>query len=211
MLKQKDIPVKPIPTAVSPQYLLSVAKEKLDPDDLALFCVIYTTGARIKEVLALERKDIIIKEMYGKKIMEFHCKNQKNRRLMIKIIPLIREGIDVEFYDIIYEYIKDIQQEAKLFYLSDWEESARVIAHRRLNKIRIKTTATWGQEFINPYYFKLYPHFLRHCRTTHWREHWGLGDREIMRLAGWSSPAMIGTYDVIATDSIIKRRLGVRR
>ena len=178
---------RPIPDVISMKEVLDLSY-KLAPNDQILYLILYLTGARIGEVLRLQVRDINISDEF----MTFNIYTEKNRRHPIREIPVrIRANTanpETVMADIIIEGIANKSPDTYLFNIS------RYLAHKRINKLSIVTKATIGNERLEYYELKIYPHYLRHCRLTHLRQLYAFDALAMMQFAGWSNVAPTRIY-----------------
>lgn len=188
---------KPIPFPIAINEIEPLAQLYPEPYDM-LFRVCYLYGARIGEALTLRYSDLkLTRDNYGRDILTAHILTEKNKRTPFRVLPAIAGGVNLTPFQ---------KEEAKitaklLAALPDAREGlvfpgiTRQLAHYYFNKqaIAIRAFLMSERRIIDLEEFRIYPHYLRHCRLTHLVEEYGYDHIKLMQYAGWTDvrPASI--------------------
>lgn len=181
---------------VSKEYLYRELSYQLEQDlSEKMFCFIaYLTSARRNEVLAISSQDVSehsLRMQDGKtyKVYVFSLINEKNKQNDRKYIPVVLGLNDIED-DMIKQVIEFIKSKPdRVFRKLD-----PTVWNKALEKVRIKARYKERWMPINENMvveFRLFPHYLRHCRLTHMN--W-LSPVLITQLAGWSNSQLQGRF-----------------
>lgn len=184
------------------EKLISWSENIEDYQLRTIFYILYLTGARISEVLALRKKDITIEEMKGIKVVIFNMINLKNKTSKFKkqAIPAITPEIKWMLKVILY-YINDLEDDKKIFYYTRNNVTTR---YRKLPPLHLRATSKETGKVIDNCEFKMHPHYLRHCRLTHLEEEHDLGAFKLTIFAGWSDTKPARTYVHTSWKSLVK-------
>ncbi len=158
---------RPIPTR---KGMLEIIKRGPTIRDRALFSIMYWSGRRISEVLALTRKDVRKRKMEdGKMILIARFKILK-KKWDLWIDTIVARNPITEFF---YEYVHFIDKQqftGKLFPITS--QRVRQICRKMIPDVKV--------------------HWFRHVRCSHLGEDYTEG--ELMAYMGWDSLSTAKTY-----------------
>lgn len=178
---------KPI---LSKEELLELFRSIDDIKVRALVVMLYLTGARIKEMLNVSKRDIkdvrgksgnfwVVRMMTEKKydiVEKIKLNGDRkrfvtNKRIEYRNVP-INAIRDIEFLKLAWDWIHGKSKNERLF------EFSRQRAWKLLKK------------------YDIFPHYLRHLRLTHLVSDMNFTDQELVQFTGWadSKPAKIYTH-----------------
>lgn len=184
--------LKPIPDPVSIGEIKDIGMRYQDTQDRALFFILYLTGARISEALDLRIRDLDLQDLpQVGEIFKVHLLTRKNKKKMVRDIPVVIGETEREMVDIIFRHIEGLpssQDEAKIFSYTSTDD-----AYYYIRKQSLTVRAMKGREIMERFRFKIHPHYLRHCRLTHLVQIYGMSETHLTQFAGWtdSRPAQI--------------------
>ena len=189
----KRMKAKPIPDAITDiNRLVEIAKQYPEKKIQFLFTFLFLTGQRITEALSVSRRDIT-REMVGEKeYIIVKSRTLKNRTNKFRNILIPTEGPESRMANAIWNTIKDVDKNALLF-----GSLGRKYAWRKLSHVTItdaRAVDPLNHISIPNYEFKVYPHFLRHCRASFIVEVYNPPLTLLMQMFGWSSPSMPNVY-----------------
>jgi len=195
--------VKTIPEVVSIEEIWDGSK-LLSIKFRVLYYLLYLTGARLNEALKLRRKDIKVHTISGKRVYLIRLITLKNKISPERYVPIIEDSSIVSYMiEEILEYISNINEENKLFRTYD-----RAV-QRVFERIKFTTRAREGgtDNIIDEYTFKLWPHYLRHCRIEHLLNKYNLNDPAMVALMGWTDSRPLRMYGSRDWQSIAKKMM----
>lgn len=182
--------------------------------------MLYLTAGRRNEVLYIRREDIERRTFHhhnGKdyEVLLVLLPNEKNKTHSTKLIPLVL-GIDSAEDEMIKICMEYIEKTKKGFIFPKTDPS---MYNQLLEPCKLTTTYRenrWPINWMLTIKFRLFPHYLRHCRLTYFAP---LGPMMLIQIAGWSSSQIGGrsgigelldTYvrrewEQIATERVNKR------
>lgn len=155
------------------QIILSAA----NPQERYFLCITYLTGGRVQEVIALRKEDFTRTEKKGIPILLIMMKNEKNRRVKQKLIP-IRMDFESDLANIVLRYI--VSKEGSL--------------------LSFKTRQRGWQIFRK---YGLNPHFFRHMRATHLVIYRGFTGPKLKIHMGWSDSRPEDIYVHLRWEDLI--------
>lgn len=172
--------------------------------------VLYLSGARLNEGLAIRRKDFQINKIRGKEIYSLRLITLKNRISRERIVPIIEDSPTTsKMIQEIKEYIEGFKDEDRLF------KTYPMAVQRTFRRV-IFTTRAWAgtenkdhkfNEVMDNYTFSLHPHYLRHCRTDHLLNKFDLSGPDMMSWMGWSNMNPLKRYGARGWQSIAEKML----
>lgn len=149
------------------------------------------TGARVSEILALKKKDIVWFDSYKRVLtnpnyldvnkVEFHLENEKNKHMPFKIVPVKKKLVFGALLNIVFDHWKQTPtDETRLF------EVSRVRA--------------W-QCFKERFGINFFPHLMRHFGASN--DVIARIDSRVLRLKyGWADERMLNNYAHLNTQNI---------
>jgi site-specific recombinase XerD len=171
---------KPVPEVISLENIMETWKRYMRPEDRCLYAFLYLTGCRITEALYTRVTDMSLGNENGVgDVFKVNLVNLKNRKVKFRTVPVLNKDPEKYMVEYIYNYISkfNINPEGKLFALS------RTNAYNRIASQEITARAIYNKKVIENYTFKVWPHYLRHCRLTHLVQYYGLDVFQIMGFA----------------------------
>jgi integrase len=170
-----------------------------------LISLLYLTGARIGEVW---RYDRATKREEGIRGCDFYVKKADGREFIVVEIPTeknlvkVRRRVPIPVEDElpIARWLLKLKDKGAFtrssFGIVFRQESMKPWSwHRRVQEL--------FDEHLKGFYSKASPHWLRHCRTTHLIEHYGVKDMERLRnCMGWSDYRPLTTYAHLMDEDI---------
>lgn len=190
---------RPIPEVVSRNTVYELGLKIKRPIIRAFFYMIYLTGARVSEGLMIEKRDIQIETLNGESIITVRMKTLKKKRgTKFRMIPIwiSKENNPAEYdmWQSIRPYVRRTS-DGRIFTIGgDIQRVRRRVGYYFGKDIEITTGAVYKMKFIEDYTFKLYPHYLRHCRLSHMSQIYGFDEIRLMRYAGWSTTRPASIY-----------------
>lgn len=178
--------------SVNKQEILRKARFDTKNEQDKIFVLIgYLTSSRRNEIIALNKVDVKKENYYYApedktyEVFIFNMINQKNKVHKRKAIPIVK-GLD----DTIDIMLKEIEH-----YMEDradalFDKYDPTIWNKRLECITMRTRYSDPNIPITENIvvdFRLFPHFLRHCRATHLSP---LGPQVLVNVTGWSTSQM---------------------
>jgi site-specific recombinase XerD len=181
---------KKLPVVLSTEEVIAILQATRNLKHRAVLSLIYSSGLRIGELLALQLEDIDVER---RQVFVHQSKNRKDRLVILaeSILPLLQN------YLVSYKPEKYVVEGKPGKTYS--AESVRAFLKRSCKRAKIKKRVT--------------PHTLRHSFATHLLEE-GVDLRHIQELLGHSRPetTMIYTHvrkkDLLAIKSPLDRALG---
>src|SRR3990167_1297335 len=217
LLKKGHISAKFLAGITIEELLRSVnAVHELEDHDKAFIYALFLTAGRRDEVYGMRKMDIKHEQITDDEgrvyeVMVISLRNEKNRKIPYKFIPLMK-GIDAtEDYmiDKLIEHTATIlNPEDHLFYEG---YAHTTISNKHLEKVWITDRyrePNWNINEDLVIKFRLFPHYLRHIRLSEL----GLGE-DTKIWAGWSeiTPELDQTYLRRGWAKLLKIRMGMRR
>lgn len=205
LIKEKLISFNPIEDLSSPKLGKSlpsfVSKEEvtrffqqpkienyLGFRDRTIMELFYSSGLRVSELVALDRKDFDRSQL----ILKIKGKGKKER-----LVPITANAADwIDKYlthpeRFINTTIHQRESNAKAIFLNKWGERLTSRSVDRLFKIYLKLSG------LNT---KITPHTIRHAIATHWLEN-GMDLKTIQILLGHNSPATTTIYTQVSVKT----------
>jgi integrase len=183
--------VKPIPFPITRPEIYELGKKLLNEEQRALFYTLYLTGARVSEVLQIPRRDARKDMVNGVPGYVFEVVTSKSRSLFPRRpLGFPSKGYEGKMADAAWEYIDRITDPSqKIFHFS------RTRAAHILEKLVVHTRAIAPSNEYLEIDLKIHPHYLRHCRATHFAVYHGWSNPyDYMKWFGWSDPKRPLTY-----------------
>ncbi len=175
------------------QKYLDIAEEE---DFKVLLALAWLTGARISELLALKRRDVIIDE--ETKTISFKLITLKQKKISLRELPF---SFDDPFIGMIIEYVKKIDDEyAKLF------DYSKRYYQKELEKINKEL---YGDDEENKSEWITF-HYLRHSLITYLARELNATPYEIKSWTGHKSSAF-EEYIIQKAVERFKGKMGLRR
>jgi integrase len=184
---------KPIPFAISREEIYELGKRLHNQEQRALFYTLYVTGARVSEALQIPKRDIQREIQDGREVCRFTVMTLKKKsgNASPRGLSVPIEGIEGEMVKEILSYWDSINEpDTRLFHYS------RTRVWNLFSHLRVDIRAVTPQkEFIDLLGFKIHPHYLRHCRATHFAVYWGWNNPyDFMKWFGWEDANRPMTY-----------------
>ncbi|QLJ52549.1 MAG: DNA breaking-rejoining enzyme, C-terminal catalytic domain protein [Candidatus Fermentimicrarchaeum limneticum] len=194
---------KPIPFAInSMEEIFDMGQLLHNPEQRALFYTLYVTGARVSEALAITKRDIWEGEDGGREAYIFKVMTLKKKSMLpVRTLPIPKEGIEGKMAADIWAWreCKD-DENAKLFHYSRtraWNIFSHLVFDIR--------AITKEREYIELLDFKMHPHYLRHCRATHFAVYHGWSNPyQFMKWFGWDDPKRPMIYIQLNWKDLLK-------
>ena len=152
--------------------IIEIAESIDDIKIRALFCILYLTAGRIREVIPNRKKNFpsIKKEDFSysykddRKYISIDIRNEKHKSRKRKEIPLpMDKEENIRLWKLIKEYLDTLKLNEELFTFS------YQYAYKRLKP-----------------YIDGNPHWLRHIRLTHLITVYNFNENLLQRYAGWT-------------------------
>jgi len=190
---------KPVPFVLNTEKLYKKINNNPDlKNDLgtpykreALFLA-YLTGARASELLRVKPMDF---EGHGDNVTVLLLNEKKRRGAIYRKIPLRTkhkyDGLMLKRVTwLVNKQILNGKEKEPLWPVT------RSTLWRWAQKINLVTQATNERErkIIDVYEFRMFPHYLRHCRATHFVNIFRVDAFTLQGLMGWTSPEMARVY-----------------
>lgn len=191
--------IKPVPEVLTRQTIYDLGAKINRPIVRALYYFMYLTGARITEALMVMRKDIQAEHLKGKPFITVRLHTLKKRRgTKFRIVPIWissqENPVEASMWEVVKPFVQQVSS-GHIFSLGGSPNRVRRRVGYYFGKdITVETRAVFKMKFLEDYSFKLYPHYLRHCRLTHMAQIYGFDEIKLMRYAGWSSTAPASIY-----------------
>lgn len=192
--RKKPIPY-PTQSIEAEEY---IGEQYKDPQDRALFYILYLGGQRISELLNTTRLSVSIETNEGFEHMIISSLTEKNRSQPRRIIPIPLYGKEKRMSEHVWKYINSIQGNNKLF------DITRNSAWYRLSKVSLNNLAIDKDNKIIEQETKIFCHYQRHCRASHMVMFYGYDIMKLMQLFGWSSPSVPNVYVMLNWESLAK-------
>jgi hypothetical protein len=163
------------------------------PNVRALFVLSYLTAGRICELVrynrngikkdAVKRKDFVMTEKNGRKVILVTLRNEKNRKRALKDIPIPLDREDnIALFNLIKPYLDSIPMEVEVFPFS------YQYAYKQIRKI-----TDWN------------PHWFRHIRATHLVTMYGLNEQLLIRYMGWTDSRPAKHYSELRWEDLLDK------
>jgi integrase len=186
---------KPIPFAVSVEELYSLGQRLPKNKHRILFYCSYLTGARISEVLQLEKRDLQLETQENAIIFTIQTSKSKST-FPIRMLPILLEGIEGEMAKQVWAYREALESdEDKLF------TCTRITAFKVFTRLGIDiravnlNAAEPKDRYMELLDFRVHPHYLRHCRAIHLVVNHHINNPyELMKWFGWTDTKRPMTY-----------------
>ena len=183
---QKEYSLTDLPTV---EELYSTCMRCEDEGKRALFALLYLTAARISEILPISNKDnggikkknISFDYIDNKPVGYVRLRNMKNKTRKSKRLPIPIEK-EKQLYKLVYDHIKYLPDEAKLFTFG------RRTGYNYCTKV-----------------FGLNPHFIRHIRASHLVLNYDFNEQALVRFMGWSDPRPAKYYIEMNDKSVFRQ------
>ena len=193
MAKKKiRVAVKPVPEVITKEAILEIIEDpKLKYETKALIAILYLTGGRISEVLAVRPMDIV---KAADNVITFKLINSKNRRTKRKVIPIILlNDVERKMMKYIFDFYtaKNTPADARIFTFTRHNAWRRL---QKINEIIVRASDYKNKVEIDDMEFKLHPHYFRHCRATHLANDYNLSAIDIQNAMGWSDTRPLSIY-----------------
>lgn len=202
---------KTIPMALDPKDLFNIICKinKLNTlkrwDLTALSSLLYLTGARISEALALRKRDFRIDEN-GTYL--FNLRTLKAKIYPIREIPIFPNKTDAPFFDIVKAWLdQNLDSKSDEDFLFPFR--TRFSVNDYLKNVWIDSlvqldvaSRTWIEK---P--FRLHPHYFRHCRFSHLASIFQYTELELMKFAGWSSTKPAIFYVKLSYKDLLRKMI----
>jgi integrase len=147
----------------------------------ALFAMYYLTACRVSEILNTRKKDILLREIDGRKCMLIRTLNKKHKTRKSKRLPI---PIDKEYIIVmhVYNYVKYLREDTLLF---DFKV-------KRATQI-INDITGWN------------PHFIRHIRATHLIAKYDFNEQLLVRFMGWTDSRPAKHYMELKSKDVFRQ------
>lgn len=207
---------RPTKEVITKKEIYRVAQEQLDIEQVRVFFYLsYLTAARVSEICPLKKGHINKTTFEGEEIIEIRLRNLKNKYQKTKIVPaiMLSDSVEAKMWKEIKKYILGFSEYDFIFpFLIDEKgEARRRAAYNQISKIKLNLEITLpnGQtKYVENK--KLNPHYLRHCRITHFAAQ-GLSPAIIKKIAGWSDLRPFRAYEHLTTTDIIYARIRAKK
>lgn len=172
-------------TDVDPKRVYEAISKLDHPRNKALIAMIYLTGARISEVLALKPEDITVEGEF----MVVTLRTKKKRRgVLIRKVPVsLRENR--ELVTVFADWFKWVRQDQPIFYSE--RDPAKPIGQ------------IWAWKILKRACPDMWLHLLRHIRLSELATK--LNPFELMAYAGWTDVRPAMTYVHLGWKQLAKR------
>lgn len=182
--------VKPAPLPIS-FYEIDKLRNQFEKDEQKnVFTLIYLTGQRVSEALDLRRDNIRMEVMPdGTKVLVLDSLNEKNRQNPRRVISIPMVGREADMIKETWESFDHFKPDRRII------PYTRVSVYLWFSKIKLNVQAIepTTKRYI-PYEFKLFPHYLRHCRASHLACDYDMSPFNMMKYFGWKSLNMVDLY-----------------
>ncbi len=201
-----DFPKKPVAYPLSVERLFKLGRETFSesPENLALWSILYLTGARICEIvgnkntgrLGLQRQDLSNEK--EEKLFRVRLLNEKNRLSMTRLVTIPCGDSSPTEREMLRDFVKYVREtkhpDTPIFYGISRQMAWNRISTAHANLEAIENRSTTNRKPIILYDQPINPHFLRHCRLTHLVETYGFDAGRLTLFAGWTSFRPAKTY-----------------
>lgn len=187
---RKEDSKKPFVYPPTPAELYTYADFYQEPYR-TFFKFLYLYGCRTTEALNCQVQDLRRESMEGKDLLVAELLTLKNRKYKRRSLPALMQGVEREMALDILEYVGRAAPEYYLFGFN------RQKAYNHISQQRITVRAIVEEprrEIVTLENFRLYPHFLRHCRASHLVSLHGYNEVDLMRFMGWTDPSLSAVY-----------------
>ena len=167
---KNTIRAKPIPKTQLEILIENVG----NPRDKALIILLYLTGARVSEILALKKEDITVDE---------------SERLLVAKLPTLKRKSGVLDRNVAIKREDKYAQWLEK-YLETLEPNQPVIYNQHIPNEPIDRQHAW--RIIKKYCREIWPHLFRHTRLTELAKRFT--EFQLMKFAGWTDTRPAKNY-----------------
>jgi len=185
---------KPVPMPISSTQILQKIKynDALEPHQKTALYLTYLTGARATEAISIKASDF---QTQDNQIIVLVKTQKKRRGEPYRYLPL-RSSNHAE-----QEMLVNITRHTNTLIAAEQDNTALIPYCRstlwnwaRRVDITTKAINQRARKIIDDYPFKMYPHYLRHCRASHLVNNYGFDAFALQQYMGWSDIEMAKIY-----------------
>lgn len=188
---------------VTIEHLCRLGDTLIDARWKSLFYALYLTGARVSEILDTERKDWYVDNHNGHQVMFVRLITLKRKQKYIRTVPInleiTRTPEETKMAEYVLNYLRPKHPDEKPWPI------CRKTAWKYLSVIPFKTRTVIKGQYIRDHEFKMWPHYLRHCRLTHLAQYYSFDESYLVRFTGWTNSKPAQTYVNLNVGALVDR------